>query len=78
MFSKEKLLSLFVHVMIVYPKNSRESTEKLIREYDRGQSDGQYQNNTLAVILIRKDKIKKRSPLCGFFSDSPCPEQMER
>ena len=31
-FGKEgKLLSLFFHDMIVYPENSRESTEKLMR-----------------------------------------------
>lgn len=52
MFRKEeKLLSLFVHDMIAYPENSRESAEKLIREYERGQYDGQYQNKYTSGIF---------------------------
>lgn len=38
MFGKEeKLLVLFVRDVIVYPENSRESTDKPIRDYERGQ-----------------------------------------
>jgi hypothetical protein len=77
---EEKLLSLFVHDMIVYQKKtSRESTKKLIIEQDRGWEDGRYQSKYTSKFQLKNIKRKKRQdvPEWSEKNDSGLPKAQE-